>query len=59
MFDDWEKFDTLAEDYAKRFGERPPLMIMPADPAEQLALIRAAIVSGNPYQTDIPEDANI
>jgi hypothetical protein len=58
-FDDWDAFGEAAEAYARAFGESPPLIEMPADPADQLALIRAAVADGKPYQTDIPSEADI
>ena len=57
-FTDWGAFGEAAEAYASAFGESPPLIEMPGGPAEQLALIRAAIESGRPYVRIYPEGAN-
>lgn len=59
MFDDWDELSAAFQAYADRFGENPPLIEMPLGPEEHLALIRAALASGEPYQADIPEGAII
>ncbi len=59
MFDDWNAFGQAAEAYERTFGEAPPLMEMPGDPAEALALIRAAVASGKAFEPDVPEGAVI
>jgi hypothetical protein len=59
MFDDWDALGEAAEAYEKAFGELPPLIEMPGGPAEQLALIRAALESGQPYAASVPEGAVI
>lgn len=44
-----------------KFGEQPPLMVMPTDPQEQLEAIQAAIDSGKPFDPyaddSVPKDA--
>jgi hypothetical protein len=59
MFNDWEAFDQAANAYMRAFGEEPPLMEMPDDPAVALELIRAAVDSGQAFVPDVPEGAVI
>lgn len=56
-FNDWEKLGQAAERYEHRFGERPPLFEMPAEPEGQLAAIERALEAGEPIRADLPEDA--
>ena len=55
----FRKFDEAAERYRAAFGEQPPMMELPEDLVDALALVEAAIAAGEPYAapTEIDGDA--